>query len=390
MSAFASEPLNQDVRKQPAPYRSGDLPRSGFTLFACPPDGEYAKFLTELQCATGTTLIGGTTIASPFHSADDTLTLELSCIDKPGLLHSLALSEPVTTATNCEDMRRLFTTCLNGLPVQPKMFFLILPIVPNLFIDNFIGALFDLAGDVPIFGGMVADEFNQGTGMVFLDNQAYRDRMILVALGGTIEPVFAAGYEITTPTAYSPVVSIATDNIVHLVDDISIGEYLEKVGFDPAGIAAALEDWPLPVWIRHPDGLPNSAARVNSLVKILPDGSGVFSSSVPVGSSIRIAFLTRANIANSANTAVKSLLAAMREKERKGYTFTRILAVSSIARYYVMSGGEQIEADILARHLPQDIGKFGAYALSEICPMSNDPGHTDSRRHIQTLALCAL
>ncbi len=390
MCAFASEPLNQDVRKQPAPCRDGGLTRSGFTLFACPPDGEYAKYLSELHGKSDHTLIGGTSIASPFQAAGDTLTMELSCIDKPGLLHSIALSEPVTTATNREDMQKLFAVCQNGLDVQPKMYFLILPVVPNLFVDNFIGALFELAGDIPIFGGMVADEFNQGMGLVFLDDQAYRDRMILVAIGGDIEPVFAAGYEITTPTAYSPVVSIATDNIVHLVDDITIADYLEKVGFDPASIAAVLEDWPLPVWVRHPDGLPNSAARVNSLVKILPDGSGVFSSSVPVGSSIRIAFLTRANIANSAEAAVKSLLAAMREKELGGYVYTRIIAISSIARYYVMSGGEQIEADILARNLPPDIDKFGAYALSEICPMSNDPGHTDSRRHIQTLALCAL
>ncbi len=390
MNAFARESLNQDVRKQLTAYLNGGRTDSGFTFFTCSHESEHANILSELRGVSPNTIVGGTTVSSPFHPDNATLPLQLVAFDKPGLRHSIVLSEPVTPATNSADMGVLYDACLAGLAGTPKLFFLILPIVPHLFIDNFIGALFELAGSIPIFGGMVVDEFDQGQGMVFLDHQAYRDRMVLIALGGDIEPVFGAGYEITTPSAYSPVVTIAVDNVVQMVDDITVSEYLEKIGLGAPDIVGALEEWPLPVWIRHPAGVPNSSARVNSLVKILPDGSGVFSSTVPVGSSIRMAFLTRANIANSAENAVASLLSAMREKEKNGYIFNQVLAISSIARYYVMSGGEQIEADILARSLPPGLTRFGVYVLSEICPMSNDPGQNESRRHIQTLALCAL
>lgn len=359
-----------------------------FAFVAASPDTNYHETVRSLKAEIPLPMVGGTSIGNPFDTKRDSFGTSIAFLEKKGLRSAAVLSKPVDSADATEIAEDLLRRAREELGETPKLYLLVLPITENFFADHLVGALYAAAGDIPVFGGMVSDDYNSDRAAVFFDGECRQDRMVLVALGGDISPVFALGRELTFPTAYSPVITEAEGNIVRGIDGMPFGDYLRKFNLD----AAAVDEFPISLQMHSPESpdADDEGMVVIDLVKVAEDGSGIFATNVAVGQAIRIATLSRENIAKSTQRCIRVLKERMAEKEAAGCKFDVILAASCIARYYLIIREEgNFEAEALEAGLPGDIGKFGMFAFAEYCPVPVPGGGWKNKMHSQTLIMCA-
>lgn len=379
------EPLDLDSIDFPALLDGGD-PASAFGLLACSPDTEYESLLARLAKTAPFPIVGGTISASPFDTIDNPFMESLSAVAKKGMRHAISLSDPIDQTRAGEQMERLYADCLRRLGCAPAMFLLFTPIFPNLFVDSFLNELYRLAGSVPVFGGMMSDDFHSDRSAVFADGAPHRDRVLLIGLGGEIRPVFGIGRKITVLSDYSPAITEARGNVILRVDDVPFTEYMAKLGFGPD----ALSDFPITVRLRQPDAAPDALPDVHALVAMDPaSGSGVLDALVKPDSIISLGFLSKQDIVDSTAMCLDELERGMRREEADGYAFSTVMAVSCIARYYTMFGQGNVEAEMLAGRLPRELERFGFFGFTEFCPAPGADGVTVNGRHGQTLGMCA-
>ena len=361
---------------------SGSL---GFVSYA--PDTDYQEPLRVLQSTLPLLCVGGTSLGDPFDTGDDVFSASAAFTAVPGLRHATSISHPLNLEHAASQMADVYGDCLEKLGSRPKLLLAFLPMLGDLFVDDFLAALFSLAGDVPVFGGVVSDDdLRSGRSAVFHGGVAYPDRLLLVGLAGDISPVFGIGYDFAVPSDYSPVVTAAKGNIVVSVDDMPFAAYMRKLGFGPEEV----NEFPISIQLRDPDAAAGSIPRAVALTRLdSATGAGVFSEAVPTGIGISPGFLNRDNIARSTATAVDMLLGNMASAGKAGRRFGMLLGVSCVTRYYTMSAGDRVEAELLDRMLPKDLPKFGYFGFGEICPTFDRAGKMRNGCHGQTVALCA-
>jgi hypothetical protein len=96
------------------------------------------------------------------------------------------------------------------------------------------------------------------------------------------------------------------------------------------------------------------------------------------------------DIEMSTQNSTQDLLTVMRQNEADGYKYSTIFAVSCVARYYVMTGKNALEADILKANFPSDLSLCGYYSFGEICPTSVRSGKGLNAAHNESLVLLAM
>ncbi len=356
-----------------------------FALVAASPDTDCAATMRALAGECPFPLLGGTSLGNPFDTTGDAFGTAVTVINRDGVRCGVALSEPVSAGNGADNgealVRDLHARALEDLGCVPKLFLVFMPVTENFFAENLAGALFDAAGSVPVFGGMVSDDIDSARSSVFFGGGCHAGRIALAAIGGDIDPVFAVGLEVTHPTAPSPVVTDADGVLIRTVGGAPLADFLGKFDID----GSALADYPVTLALRR-------AGRqdvITSLVKLEADGSGIVSNTVLPGDTVSLCYLTRQNIDHSAQLALRRLAEEMAAKEKEGRTFDTVLAVSCVTRYYVVGGGgENAEAEALERMLPGGLAAFGMFGFAEYCPVPGGDGMIN-RMHGQTLALCA-
>ena len=378
------------VQPEPSDMLNGlnlENPTDALGFLACAPDSNYNDLLSELAHSMPIPCIGGTSVGDPFDVSGEPFGTNLSFFGKKDVRHSVVLSDALDKQHAREQMNDMYRRCVDGLRGEPKLFLAILPVVPNLFIDDFMDELLGLAGDVPVFGGMVSDDdLSVHRFAVFSGGVSYQERMVLAAFTGGIRPSFGIGCELTVLSDYSPAITEASENAILRVDDVPFGDYIAKLGFT----AESLDDFPLSIRMRDPEAGPDELPEINALIRIEENsGRGIFSNTVRQGHRISVGCLTRDNIVHSTQTCLDSLIRNMTDAAMEGYRHDVILCVSCIARYYTMAGGERVEAKLLEQRLPEELPKFGYYGFSEICPSPGRDGNPRNRNHGQAIIMCS-
>ena len=358
-------------------------------IFTCSPDVSHASLVRRLQAHYPFPIIGGTTLADPFTPREADVAASLVVIGRPDIKYAISVSEPVDESICRGRMDRLYRDCVAKLEGEsPKLFMIIMPILPNLHAERYLPDIFELAGEVPVFGGMVSDDFNSDQFAVFVDGEAYQDRMVLVGLGGDVRPVFGTGFELTVLSDYSPTVTETEGNVVKRVDDIRFCDYLRKVGF-PDG-DEVISDFPMYIKVRGRLSERDGIAEACALIKTNPeDGSGSFSSAIPEGCKIDAGFLTKEDVIRSTRLCLDELLGKMRSKQENGYVFSAVFCLTCIARYFAMMGHDNIESELLGKKLPDSLSLYGYYGFNEICPTTDKRGMLFNRSHSDSIVLCA-
>lgn len=354
-----------------------------FGFISCSPDTDYAEMIKTLKESMPLTLLGGTSLGNPFDNSGDAFGTSLAFVGKQGVKTATAVSMPLTPDNRTEAIADLYTRCADVLGEKPKLLLVFIPVVANLFMDSLTEELFRAAGDIPVFGTMVSTDFDSDRFAVFANGECYTDRIAMVALGGNVQPVFGVGKEATIPSDYIPVITEAEGNVIRKVDGIPFGDYLKKFDIDASSIA----EIPVSVRLFSQDGDRNEQ-RLTILVKLGDDKSGIMGNTVRVGDGIGLGYLSRSNIEHSTATCLNQLTTGMRKREKEGYRFAMILAVSCVNRYYT-DNSNLLEADMMGKELPEETSTFGMYGSGEICPVFAADGVMHNQQHSQALVMCA-
>lgn len=351
--------------------------------------------IQALDARLGIPLVGGTTALLPLQESPGEISATLTILQKEGLQVAVAVSPPLQQQAAAAQVEEVYTHCLARLGGPARLLVPLLPLAPGFSADAFVQQLFRLAGDVPVFGGVTTDDLETTSAAVFAEGHAYADRMVLLALGGDICPVFAMGAQVSEMADYAPAVSETDGNLVLRVDDMSFCDYMRSLGIAPEdrinGVDALVQYGPLPVQLRRAaqteDGVPE--IRCISYTDV-QQGSAAFSSPLPVGTRISMGLIQKSDVVESAERCLAILMDAMRKKQAEGYEFSLLMSLPCIARYYAMTGAENLEDKLLRAQLPAGLALCSGYVFYEIAPTLGPAGRVQNRTNNASLIMCAL
>lgn len=368
-----------------------DLPNA-IGLLTCFSEIDFEELVSGLADTLNFPVVGGTTWASPFAPREDEVSASLTVLYGEDIRHSINVSAPLERGGNMHNqMSELYDGCLDRLDGPPKMFLIFIPLAHDMDMSHpYLPCLFELAQDVPVFGGMVSEDFGTGRAAVLAEGRAYNQSAALVAFSGDINPVFAVGSELDTKSVYAPVVTKAENNIVYKVDDMTFCDYLESLNFVPDDSKVHM-DWMVSAILEGKSSKIDGRPDICELSYVrTADGSAAFSTTIPVGVKIRLGALTKNNVLKSAEMAMKEINQKVEAQKEEGAKHNVFLAISCLSRYYAQVGDDNLEGEQLKALAPEGLPTFGFYAFKEICPTLNRKNKTFNRTHNESLALCVL
>ena len=377
--------MTQDLLNElPVEYMSDSI---GF--LSCDPGAAYIELLERIQEKTPFAIVGGTSLASPLCPREEEVGATLTVFSSNRIRFAASLSSPL--GGDCAaQMKSLYEDCVAGLGTEPKLFFIIMPIVPDLAADRYLSELFALVGEIPVFGGMVSDDFDAQRSAVFFNESAYSDRIALIAFGGDVRPALGVGCSLTMLSEYAPTVTETDDHVIRRVDDMTFCDYLRKLGFDPDD-PRIMSDWLLSISVQGHFSDIDGIAECSVLVDIDPrEGSGLASCRVPEGTRIGMGFLSKSDVLKSAEGCLDRVANEIDLVRNDGYEYEMAFCVSCVSRYYALVGNSNLEGNLLKSRLPSGIPMFGYYGFNEICPTRGKDGSLFNRPHGESLVVCVI
>lgn len=340
-------------------------------------------------------IIGGTTLSFPFtlQSAKQP-SASMIVLDKDGMKSSVAVSAILSEEESASQMAETYQDCLQKLGCEPKIVLPFFPLMPGVMVDKFINNLFDLAGDIPVFGGITTNDLIQTKAAVFANGMALSHQMVLLMLGGDIAPVFAVGSQVTCMAEYGPTVTKSDHNVVYRVDDMSFCEYLSSMGVAPEkrlnGVDALLQYGPLPVLLRQKRKDNDGIAEIRCISHTnVESGSAAFSSDLPEGTKLNVSILHKEDVVDSAYNCLHQMAEKIKEQEKNGYEYSVLLCISCVARYFALVGGDNLERQVFNEKIPAKLATSSYYGFCEICPTNITGSSVTNRSHNASVIMCA-
>lgn len=359
----------------------------GLGFLVCDNESDYTALAAELQRRVRFPIVGGTSPSSPAFHRNVEVGASLAVITGDRARFGLSVTAPLYSGEPDEIIADAYVAASANLGETPKMILVTLPIIHDLAIDLYLPKLFELAGKMPVFGGMVSDDYKRESFAVIADGRAHIDRASIVAIGGDITPVFASGCEVTVLSDYAPTVTDAEGYVVRAVDDMSFCDYMNRLGFDIAE-RGFLSEWPLAFRVRDDDR--DDKPKTNDLISVdLKERSGRFAKKPRVGSRLSPASLNRENIASSADSCVAELFDKIKHSMGRGCEFEAVMCVAGVGRYYAVTGARNPDLDAVRLRLSERLALFGYYGFYELCPTPDSDGVPQNRDHSMGLVACA-
>lgn len=371
-------------------------PKDTLGFLICDSLAEGEALAQELSGRVDYPVVGGTTLAFPLAGEGEEVSARFLVVQKPGAVFSVAVSDRLNPAHSAAQVQDMYRRCVDGLGAAPKLFLVLMPRMEGINSDQFMDDLFRLAGDVPVFGGMTGADLEVTRALVFANGRVMDRELVLVGVGGDVQPVVSVGARLTVMGEYAPTVTKSDGNVVYTVNDMPFSDYMRKVGLDPggadgvSGMDALFQYGPLPVRLHgrlaDDDGVPDIRAinRVNPA-----DGSASFTASVPQGCRVSVGILDKGDITGSTQDCLDALAARMKENEERGYRYDAIFSVPCVARYFAQAGKQDVESLLLNEKLPKTLAVGTFYAFSEVCPTIGGDGRVQNRTHAESLVMCA-
>ena len=365
----------------------------GFLI--CDSQVDYHELVRLLEDKIAIPVIGGTTFTDPLAGAKEERSATLTILDLEHLESSIQISEPLEQGLCNEQMKQLYDKCVGNLSTAPKLLMMYMPMIGGLTVDHFITRLISLAGDIPLFGGMNMNDLDSGQAAVFAGGKAYKDRMILIALGGDIRPVFGVGSQMTPMSEYAPAVTESDYNVVYRLDDMSFCDYMRSIGISPEdrrnGVDALVQYGPLPCQLRNKLAEDDGIAELRCISYTnVEAGSAAFSSSLPPGTRVNMGLIQKDDVAESFRACLDTLTQRMQKEEESGYQYSVLFTVPCVARYFAMLGGENLESRLLIDETPKNLAVSAFYGFLEVGPTLGKNGEVHNRSHNASIVMCAL
>ncbi|MGB0562579.1 MAG: FIST signal transduction protein [Spirulinaceae cyanobacterium] len=332
----------------------GQTPQAGIVLSAI--DFDHGQILQTIKAAfPELELIGGTTdgeISSVLGFEEDSLTLMLFCSDRitlragigTGLSQDLAaaVGQAVSHATERQ--------------TEPVRLCLTLPESLTASAVQILAALKTALGpEIPIFGGLTADQWRFKQTYQFCGTDVYSDAIPILTVAGPV--VFshgvASGWQ---PIGKTGVVTKAQANVIQEIDQEPALKFYQYY----IGDRAPSSEYPLAVfegdryYMRAPSGQYDATT-----------GAVTLFGDVPEGAIVQITETTRDDILQASQTSMQQAL----DQYPTGQQPSAALFFSCASRRQILGRRTQEEYQLTQDCLTQTLPSCGFYTNGEIAPL---------------------
>ena len=348
--------------------RLGDLVPQAGLLFASI-DHDFQALLDGIEARyPGIQLIGCTThgeLSSEAGFAEDSLVLTLLHSERVAFRAGIGEG----TRTNPDAPRQAVAQALDGL-AEPVRLCITLPEgiggsgadAPGALPAGLLDALGEALGpDVPVCGGMAADQFRFTGTYQFCNGAVYSDAVPVLLFAGplSVSTGVASGWD---PVGEDRRVTEADGLVVAGIDGESPREvWLRTFGsVDLTGARNALAVYP-----DEAQGRDAEAFYLSSPSRFQDDGSMVTMNPVAQGARIRFTTAVRDQVLAGVTTSAQRARAAY-----PGGEPAAALVFSCVGRYYILGTKVREEVGLLQEGVGADVPASGFYTYGEICPLS--------------------
>lgn len=353
----------------------------------CYSDMEVRELAAALREKAGFDIIGCTGIASMdekegFHSMAATL-LVLTADD---CTFATAVSGAITAANVDEEIGATYAAAKAALGEEPKLLFALPPYQLEIMLDSYSMGFNRVAPGVPVVGGLPSYNGSGDENLTCLNGECWGDRLVLLAMGGNVRPVFTVQNVASSEASRKRRVTKARDNVVYEVGGQRFTDYLRDIGLPVEELTGGNTTI---TFVSNPlilEGGSKEFCFARTLHEIdLEAGTGTAIGQIPQEATLSVCTLQRSEIEEAALAGIRDLKDKMEGQE--GYQFTTVLAVSCIGRHLLMLPDNDAEVKQLLREFPKGMTLAGFYSYGEIGPQGE--AQTRNFAHNESLVLCA-
>lgn len=353
-----SESAIAEVINQCSRSLGGSIPQAGILFTAI--DFDHGLILQRIQDAfCGIELIGGTTngeISSILEFQQDSLTLMLFAGDEVEIRAGIGRKASKNPALAAQEAIAQALAKTTSLPQLCLTF-------PDSLTSNGVlileGLKQTLGEDIPIIGGMAADDYTFEKTYQFFQTEVLNDSVPVLLFSGNIlfSHGVASGW---TPISQRSRVTKVKGNVVYEIDGQRALDFyqhylgVERFASNYAIHALAVFEDQDHFYMRAPNGYDQESGTVT------------FFSDIPQQAIVQITDGTRENILSASKTSLKNAFA-----DYPGGEPTAILLISCAARRRILGTFAKEEYQLVKTYLPEAFPCCGFYAYGEIAPLVN-------------------
>ena len=348
-------------------------PQAGVLLAAI--DFEFEQLLAPIaEAFPGLELIGGTTdgeISSVLGFEQDSVSLMLFCSDRITIRTGIGehLSDSVEGA-----VQRAVAMASQGHQGDPVLGVAIYESLTDN-VAKVLGCInANLSHDIPILGGLTADQWRFKQTYQFYNGKVYDDAVVLLFFSGPLAFSFGvkSGW---CPIGQPGVVTKQDSNVVYEIDHRPALDYYQHyLGDSPPSSESPLavfQDGATDFYLRAPTG------TVDAVI-----GSVTFFGEIPQGATVQITEANRSDVVNAAEGSMQQALTQFPAADPSAVMY---FSCSSRRRLLGSRTGEEFEVAQACCDRP--IPSLGFYTNGEISPLQR--GQT-SRFHNETFVTLLL
>jgi hypothetical protein len=347
-------------------------------LIFCDPEFIDSGVLAAVSKKLPFDTVGITTRAGATKDVLSAILFSVSVLTADDVTFSVAHSMEITSENVDDVISSAYREAESRLPEKPALVLAYPPIILSIGGYPIAKAIFNAAGNTPVFGTLPCSPFNDhSNSFTIVNGAASAVSAALVLLSGNIHPDFlmVSTLEQNLQKQYG-IITKSDGCVIHAVNEMNFAAYLERHGFSKSNpIYDSL--YMIPFIVNFNDGSPPVA---RGLYSINNDGSAIFGSEMPEGNTISPGSLNYDGIMETTEELLRQI------SLKKG--INGILMYSCVARYVLLG----IKTD---DELKKIMGKFDGtvpyqvcYSGGEICPVKNNTGEFINRTHNYTLVTC--
>ena len=361
-------------------------------------NADNAELFEELRGQLDMPLVGCSTMGVMTGRNDvGNLSGALVTLTSDEVAFSTSVSEPLTKDNAVFQIEETYKKALASLGAAPTMILVFLPLIPEIVLDTYPAVLNNISGGLPVFGGVTSSQDENSTSVVFTGDGTSSDQMALVLISGDVKPVFSVKSRLCAIGNIKRTVTHSEDNVIYKVGEQTFVEFIKQFGLEIGSAKDGEDSYAeiismVPIMIEvnnYIEGFKD-VSRVRTIVGLdLEKGSGVMAGEVPQGSTISAVVANTNDLGFAVQDAIVDITSKMKKNEDNGYEYSLLLVVSCASRF-IMLGNKNMEADILAKDLPQNVPFCGLYVFGEICPIVSSDDRVLNHAHNYSFTIMAI
>ena len=366
------------------------LQKNTVGILFCYSDMDTSKLASSIAQKAGFPILGCTAIATMGHRRGfHDMAATLMVLSAEDCAFATAVSDPITPQNVAEQIAKTCRVACRTLGEEPKFLFAMPPYILEIMLDEYAAGFNQCCPGVPLLGGLPSYNATGDRNLTIFGGEVHSDRLVLLAAGGNLRPVFSIQNVTTVDSDRKRKVTQSKDNVIYRVGDQTFTDYLREVGLPVESLTSGNTTI---TFVSNPlllESVKDGFSFVRTLHEIdLEKGSGTAIGKIPVEATISICSLQRGEIVQSAVAGIRDLKEKMAAARSDGYQYSTVLAVSCIGRHLLMSPNNDAEVNSLLAEFPTGLTLSGFYSYGELGPQGLSRTHNFA--HNESLILCAV